>query len=69
MTYQASKTDFTVDLLWWGSLRLAPIKQLFANCIKQKYSVHSFAYEYWVLFPTEIANFGDINRGEANMPA
>ena len=26
MTYQASKkTDFTVDLLWWGSLRLAPI--------------------------------------------
>ena len=30
MTYQASKqaskkTDFTVDLQWWGSLRLAPI--------------------------------------------
>ena len=26
MTYQASKkTDFTVDLLWWGSLRLTPI--------------------------------------------
>ena len=26
MTYQASKkTDFTVDLIWWGSLRLAPI--------------------------------------------
>ena len=26
MMYQASKkTDFTVDLLWWGSLRLAPI--------------------------------------------
>ena len=28
--YQASKqaskkTDFTVDLIWWGSLRLAPI--------------------------------------------
>ena len=27
MTYQASKkTDFTVDLLWWGLLRFAPIK-------------------------------------------
>ena len=27
MTYQASKkTDFTVDLLWWGSPRLTPIK-------------------------------------------
>ena len=26
MTYQASKkTDFTVDLMWWGSLRFAPI--------------------------------------------
>ena len=26
---QASKkTDFTVDLLWWGSLRLAPINVL-----------------------------------------
>ena len=26
MTYQASKkTDFTVDLIWWGSLRLTPI--------------------------------------------
>ena len=22
---QARFTDFTVDLLWWGSLRLAPI--------------------------------------------
>ena len=21
----SKKTDFTVDLLWWGSLRLAPI--------------------------------------------
>ena len=21
-----SKTDFTVDLTWWGSLRLSPIK-------------------------------------------
>ena len=28
MTYQASKkTDVTVDLIWWGSLRLAPIKE------------------------------------------
>ena len=39
MTYEASrqaikqaikqaskKTDFTVDLIWWGSLRLAPNK-------------------------------------------
>ena len=28
---QASKidTDFTVDLLWWGSLRLAPIIMMF----------------------------------------
>ena len=26
MTYQATKkTDFTVDLIWWGLLRLAPI--------------------------------------------
>ena len=30
LTYQASmqaskKTDFTVDPIWWGSLRLAPI--------------------------------------------
>ena len=25
---QASKkTDFTVDLTWWGSLRLAPIRR------------------------------------------
>ena len=29
MMYQASKkTDFTVDLIWWGSLRLAPIKNV-----------------------------------------
>ena len=27
---QASKkTDFTVDLIWWGSLRLAPIIKIF----------------------------------------
>ena len=29
MTYQASKkTDFTVDLIWWGSLRLAQLSNL-----------------------------------------
>ena len=26
---QARFTDFTVDLLWWGSLRLAPIRLIF----------------------------------------
>ena len=27
MMYQASKkTDFNVDLIWWGSLSLAPVK-------------------------------------------
>ena len=27
--YQASKkTDFTVDLTWWGSLRLVPTKEI-----------------------------------------
>ena len=45
MTYQASKksskqaskkTDFTVDLLWWGSLRLAPISKAFDSiCHKE----------------------------------
>ena len=32
MTYQASKkTDFTVDLIWWGSLKLAPTKLIAPN--------------------------------------
>ena len=31
---QASKkTDFTVDLIWWGSLRLAPTKAMPINAI------------------------------------
>ena len=32
MTFQASKkTDFTVDLIWWGSLKLAPTKLIAPN--------------------------------------
>ena len=31
---QASKkTDFTVDLTWWGSLRLAPIKLMWVKIL------------------------------------
>ena len=46
MTYQASKqaskkTDFTVDLLWWGSLRLAPINIIESKITSQKTNLHT----------------------------
>ena len=52
MTYQASKkTDFTVDFLWWGSLRLAPINDNQYEFCKRRsaelqliYTIHDFAY-------------------------
>ena len=47
MTYQASKkTDFTVDLIWWGSLRLAPIISYLLLIIK--------SLEIVILFKTPI---------------
>ena len=48
MTYQASgqsnqKTDFTIDLIWWGFLRLALIKN--SNLRKELSRDHSKSKE------------------------
>ena len=40
---KSKKAGFTVDLLWWGSLRLAPIKKL--NLL---YLIKHFHIDYYV---------------------
>ena len=46
MTYQASKkTDLTVDLIWWDSLRLTPIINVINYYAKPhiEYKVHRYS--------------------------